>query len=318
MLTRLATRHSRAVFPCQQYLLSATPTTSSSISHPLLVLPPPHHPLSSRHPRKRPFSTTPPLLTDNTKTYYDILSLPPHCTKSQLKTQFYSLSKTTHPDLHPNDPDASTRFSQISEAYSVLADPEKRKKYDRDVLPGLLRRGGGRRSRGTPGGDGEKGSYMGSRPASGLSKRRTTFRGPPPSFYAHGGRDSDASGFAGSQSDPHSSQSQYQSQSQDYTFDPNDPASFDPRFTQRTQTVEDSRRLARQAAARQQALDDFEASSEADFWARFVIISFVVVAGITVASLIAGRGGGGGLGNERGKGGMVGGDGRRRGDNNNK
>ena len=301
MITRLATRPSRALFRPHLYLPPAYPATSGSISQPLL-LPPPHHLISSRH-SKRPFATTTPRPADNTKSYYDILSLNPHCTKSELKTQFYSLSKTTHPDLHPNDPEASTRFSQISEAYSVLADPEKRKKYDQDVLPGLQRRG--RRSRPTTGDGEERGSYMGSRPASGLSKRRGTFRGPPPSFYAHGGRDSDG---------PTPSQSQTNSQSTDYnpssTFDANDP-DFDAKFTARTQTVEDSRRLARQAAARQQAQDDFEANSEADFWARFVVVSFILVAGVSVASLMAGTGGG--VGKERGKGGMVGGDGRRRG-----
>lgn len=75
---------------------------------------------------------------------------------------------------------------RISEAYTTLSSPEKRTRYDRDVLnlhhpheshPG--RRGGSYSS--------TTSNPAGGRPASGLSKRRSTFRGPPPSFYRNGG-----------------------------------------------------------------------------------------------------------------------------------
>lgn len=70
---------------------------------------------------------------------------------------------------------------EISEAYSILGTPEKRQRYDRDVLRTTSR-----------GNVVPKGSYhssgpAGGRPASGLSKRRTHFQGPPPSFYRSGG-----------------------------------------------------------------------------------------------------------------------------------
>lgn len=96
---------------------------------------------------------------------------------------FYSLSKKHHPDLHPNDPSASKRFVQISEAYHTLGSKEKRQRYDRDYT----RVFSGSSSSPIP-----RGSYSsaagpaGSRPASGLSRRRTQFRGPPPSFYRGG------------------------------------------------------------------------------------------------------------------------------------
>jgi hypothetical protein len=70
-----------------------------------------------------------------------------------------------------------------------LGSPEKRKNYDRDFLPSTQSFSG-------PGADhpsGQRGSYSsysspaGGRPASGLSKRRTQFKGPPPSFYRSGG-----------------------------------------------------------------------------------------------------------------------------------
>lgn len=94
---------------------------------------------------------------------------------------FYSLSKVHHPDHNPNDPDASTRFMEISEAYAILGAPEKRQRYDRDVLKTMSHVN-----------IAPKGSYhssgpAGGRPASGLSKRRTHFQGPPPSFYRSGG-----------------------------------------------------------------------------------------------------------------------------------
>lgn len=76
---------------------------------------------------------------------------------------------------------------RISEAYTTLSSPEKRTRYDRDVLnlhhphePHPGRRPGGSYSSTTT-------NPAGGRPASGLSKRRSAFRGPPPSFYRSGG-----------------------------------------------------------------------------------------------------------------------------------
>ena len=101
-----------------------------------------------------------------------------------LKRSFYSLSKVHHPDRNPNDPQAAERFVRISEAYAILGVPAKRQQYDRDVLQTHHSQS---QSSHRP-----KGSYYssgpaGGRPASGLSKRRSQFRGPPPSFYRSGG-----------------------------------------------------------------------------------------------------------------------------------
>jgi curved DNA-binding protein CbpA len=100
---------------------------------------------------------------------------------------FYNLSKAHHPDHHPGDPTASHRFARISEAYSVLGTPAKRAAYDRDVLGLHHDEHHGRHHR-----HGKAGSYHGTgpaggRPASGLSRRRGSFQGPPPSFYRSGG-----------------------------------------------------------------------------------------------------------------------------------
>ena len=95
---------------------------------------------------------------------------------------FYALSKTHHPDRNPNDPNASERFVQISEAYTILGTPAKRQQYDRDIM----------RTQQSQPHHNPRGSYhssgpAGGRPASGLSRRRSQFRGPPPSFYRSGG-----------------------------------------------------------------------------------------------------------------------------------
>lgn len=105
-------------------------------------------------------------------------------------SQFYTLSKKYHPDLHPDDKTSSQKFVAVSEAYHILGQPEKRQKYDREHIqsrgssehssifrPGSHSGHTARQDRTGPGG----------RPASGLSRRRTQFRGPPPSFYQSGG-----------------------------------------------------------------------------------------------------------------------------------
>ena len=97
--------------------------------------------------------------------------------------QFYLLSKTHHPDHNPNDPQASERFVKISEAYATLGKPEKRERYDRDIQSAQ----GTSRSNTPRGSHSSSSTPFGSRPASGLSRRRTQFKGPPPSFYRSGG-----------------------------------------------------------------------------------------------------------------------------------
>ncbi|QIW98090.1 hypothetical protein AMS68_003608 [Peltaster fructicola] len=98
---------------------------------------------------------------------------------------FYTLSKAYHPDLHPNDPNASKRFVQISEAYAVLSSADKRHIYDRNFA--RAHQGPSDKQAYPSGSFSSASSPAGGRPASGLSRRRTQFRGPPPSFYQSGG-----------------------------------------------------------------------------------------------------------------------------------
>ncbi|KAJ5474622.1 hypothetical protein N7475_004188 [Penicillium sp. IBT 31633x] len=132
--------------------------------------------------------------------FYEILDIPTTATAAEIKKQFYALSMRHHPDRNREDPAASQRFSRISAAYNVLGNASKRATYDHE-------HGFHHPTHASPGHSpthkhpmGSHSSYAGSRPASGLSKRRTAFHGPPPSFYeqgGYGGTGRRAQGFAG-------------------------------------------------------------------------------------------------------------------------
>ncbi|CAK3868564.1 -domain-containing [Lecanosticta acicola] len=99
--------------------------------------------------------------------------------------QFYKLSKANHPDLHPNDPAKAKQFVKISEAYATLGSEEKKARYDRDFM--RVQQAGPTSSHTPHGSHSSATTGPGGRPASGLSRRRTQFHGPPPSFYRSGG-----------------------------------------------------------------------------------------------------------------------------------
>lgn len=61
------------------------------------------------------------------KNYYDILGVKRDATEKEIKSQYYKLSKQYHPDVNP---EGEEKFKEISEAYSILGNPEKRKAYD--------------------------------------------------------------------------------------------------------------------------------------------------------------------------------------------
>ncbi|KAM9777817.1 uncharacterized protein ACB057_017403 [Neosynchiropus ocellatus] len=66
--------------------------------------------------------------------YYEILEVPPTSTHAQIKTAYYKQSFLYHPDRNAGSDEATARFSEISEAYTVLGNKGLRKKYDRGLL----------------------------------------------------------------------------------------------------------------------------------------------------------------------------------------
>lgn len=65
-----------------------------------------------------------------TKDYYAVLGVSSTAPADEIKKQYRRLAKKYHPDANANDPKASDRFKEISEAYQVIGDAEKRKQYD--------------------------------------------------------------------------------------------------------------------------------------------------------------------------------------------
>jgi curved DNA-binding protein len=62
--------------------------------------------------------------------FYQVLGVPRDATQEQIQQAFRKLARKYHPDVN-KDPSAEDRFKEINEAYSVLSDPEMRRRYDR-------------------------------------------------------------------------------------------------------------------------------------------------------------------------------------------
>ena len=64
------------------------------------------------------------------KNYYKILGIPKTASDKEIKNIYRRLARKYHPDLNPGDKKAEEQFKVINEAYEVIGNPEKRKKYD--------------------------------------------------------------------------------------------------------------------------------------------------------------------------------------------
>src|SRR6185369_3666206 len=62
--------------------------------------------------------------------YYETLGVPKTATEDEIRTAFRQLARKHHPDVAKDKKAAESKFKEINEAYEVLGDPEKRRKYD--------------------------------------------------------------------------------------------------------------------------------------------------------------------------------------------
>jgi len=91
-----------------------------------------------------------------TKDFYAVLGVSSSAAQDEIKKQYRRLAAKHHPDKNPNDAKAAERFKEISEAYTVLGDPDKRKQYDEMRRLGAFGGFGGARGGARPSGTGAR------------------------------------------------------------------------------------------------------------------------------------------------------------------
>ena len=75
--------------------------------------------------------------------YYAVLGVPRDATDVQIKSSYRRLAMQYHPDRNPDNADAEDKFKEAAEAYAVLADADKRSRYDRFGHQGVAGAAGG-------------------------------------------------------------------------------------------------------------------------------------------------------------------------------
>ncbi|HEY8527413.1 MAG TPA: molecular chaperone DnaJ [Acidimicrobiales bacterium] len=127
------------------------------------------------------------------KDYYRILGVSETASQKEIKNAYRKLSRKYHPDANPGDKAAEERFKEVSAAYDVIGDPEKRKEYDEVRRLGPMGAGfpGGGAGAGAGGfrfeNLGDLGDVLG-----GLFGRARTRTGPGRGAGPHRGRDLEA------------------------------------------------------------------------------------------------------------------------------
>ena len=65
--------------------------------------------------------------------WYKVLQISRQASAGEIKSAYRQLAKKYHPDAHPGDQECEVRFREISEAYTILSDEKKRRKYDEEL-----------------------------------------------------------------------------------------------------------------------------------------------------------------------------------------
>lgn len=64
------------------------------------------------------------------KDYYEVLGINKNADDKAIKKAYRKLAKKYHPDINPGDANAEAKFKEVTEAYEILSNPEKKKLYD--------------------------------------------------------------------------------------------------------------------------------------------------------------------------------------------
>ncbi|MEC8213577.1 MAG: J domain-containing protein [Cyanobacteriota bacterium] len=91
------------------------------------------------------------------KDYFQVLGVERSADAGAIKRAFRKLARQYHPDVNPGDKAAEAKFKEVSEAYEVLSDPEKRRKYEQ--FGQYWNQAGGMGGGGVPGMDVDFGRY---------------------------------------------------------------------------------------------------------------------------------------------------------------
>ncbi|KAL6065756.1 Chaperone protein DnaJ [Balamuthia mandrillaris] len=91
-------------------------------------------------PNEAPGTTShpsPAFTTESSSSYYETLEVSQGASAAEIKKSYYRLARRYHPDRNPDDPTAEAKFKQVSVAYEVLIDPDKRAHYDKYGTAGM-------------------------------------------------------------------------------------------------------------------------------------------------------------------------------------
>ncbi len=82
-------------------------------------------------------------MAETKRDYYEVLGVDRNADDAAIKSAYRKLAKKYHPDMNPGDKEAEQKFKEASEAYAVLSDADKRRKYDQIWSHAAFEQGGG-------------------------------------------------------------------------------------------------------------------------------------------------------------------------------